>query len=104
MNNNNQNPWYGIPLEYLSELALCPSIGLAGCSNTMENFNTYGCNSGKKTKEELYDDDDDGDPEGSSCRPKGERGSCASGLYCAEPSDWKLVMRGQGQCRKRGNK
>ena len=35
---NNQNPWYGINPEYLSELALCPSIGLAGCSNTMESF------------------------------------------------------------------
>lgn len=36
--NNNQNPWYGINPQYLSELALCPSIGLAGCSNTMEAY------------------------------------------------------------------
>lgn len=48
--NNNQNPWNGINPQYLSELALCPSIGLAGCSSTMENFETCGDNLSNKKK------------------------------------------------------
>ena len=52
----NNNPWDGVPKEYLSELALCPQIGLAGCSNTRETFQDKAIAEAQATdKRENYD-------------------------------------------------
>ena len=103
--NNNQNPWYGINPQYLSELALCPSIRLAGCSNTMENFKTCGGNSGNKTKKEMYDHGDI--QEGEECLighyNYGLRRTCGEGLYCTQPEyDSYGEIHKPGTCQRLG--